>query len=210
MFDRIVFDLDGTLSDPLLGIGRSINHALVHHGFPELAMAALSRYVGPPIDETFATLTGRSDPVAIAAFVEKFRERYGETGYAENVLYPGIADVLSELRASGIPLALCTSKRQDFAEKILEMFGLREHFDLVSGGDVGVHKWQQMAALRAEGHVSAATLMVGDRANDLVAAHRNGMAAAGVLWGYGSREELAAEQPRYLLESPVELLRFRR
>ena len=141
----------------------------------------------------------------VAALVAKYRERYGDVGYAENVLYPGIADALVALRRAGLPLGLCTSKRGDFAERILEMFGLREHFEFVSGGDIGTPKWRQIEGLLRSGQVSEASVMVGDRAIDVEAAHRNGLHAAGVLWGYGSAAELAQARPRYSFASPADL-----
>ncbi|WP_374569015.1 HAD hydrolase-like protein [Ideonella sp.] len=206
--DFILFDLDGTLSDPQLGIGRSINHALVRHGFEPLAAGAVSRYIGPPLDESFRVITGRDDDVTILALVAAYRERYGDVGYAENRLYDGIPEALAALVDSGLPLGLCTSKRRDFACKILALFGLDHLFRFVDGGEIGVHKWQQIEALRAAGRVGPRSLMVGDRAVDLIAAHRNGLSAAGVLWGHGSREELQAESPRYLLDAPAQITQW--
>ena len=203
--DLILFDLDGTLSDPLVGIGRSINYALEHFGFAPLDLARLAQYVGPPIDETFASLTGVSSDADIRALVAKFRERYSDVGYSENVLYPDVADAIAHLADADVPLGICTSKREDFADRILQMFGLREHFAFVSGGDVGIAKWQQMEALVAAGRIGPATLMVGDRATDLIAAHRNGLQSAGVLWGYGSEAELARERPHYVFRTAAEL-----
>ena len=201
----IVFDLDGTLSDPLEGIGRSINHALRAHGHAEHALAALAQFIGPPLDESFVELTGSTDARHVAALVASYRERYREIGYAENTLYDGIAPLLVELRAAGATLGLCTSKLSEFAEMILARFGLREHFAFVSGGEIGVHKWQQLEALRASGQVDAHAVMVGDRAVDITAAHRNGLHACGVRWGFGSLDELQAERPRYLVSTPREL-----
>jgi phosphoglycolate phosphatase len=203
--DLILFDLDGTISDPLVGIGRSINHALAHFGYPTHELEALAPYIGPPLDESFAAITGVVAKAELAALVAKYRERYGEVGYSENVLYPGISDAVVALRRAGIPLGVCTSKRQDFAEQILAMFGLREHFEFVSGGEIGTPKWRQMEALLAQGKVSNASLMVGDRAVDVEAAHRNGLHAAGVLWGYGSAAELAEVRPRYSFAAPADL-----
>src|SRR6202012_3650881 len=145
----VVFDLDGTISNPLLGFSRSINHALSLQGLPERAPADLARFIGPPLYESAVELTVSADPDAHARLIADYRQRYGETGYAENTLYDGIPAVLHALRASGATLGLCTSKRADFAERILQLFGLRELFAFVSGGDIGVHKWQQLQALRA-------------------------------------------------------------
>ncbi|HEV8139976.1 MAG TPA: HAD hydrolase-like protein [Pyrinomonadaceae bacterium] len=202
----ILFDLDGTLSDPLVGIGRSINYALSHFGYPELPLSELAVHVGPPLDQAFSTITGVAVTSALDGFVAKYRERYGEIGYSENVLYPGIAEALHSLTGVGITLGVCTSKRVDFAEKILDLFGLAQYFSFVSGGEIGTHKWQQIRALLGTGAITQSTVMVGDRAVDITAAHRNGLDAAGVLWGHGSREELEAEQPRYLFTTPAELI----
>lgn len=204
--DVVLFDLDGTLSDPLVGIGRSINYALSHFGYPELPLSELAVHVGPPLDQAFNVITGVAETSALGGFVAKYRERYGEIGYAENVLYPGIAEALHSLAGAGITLGLCTSKRVDFAEKILDLFGLSKYFSFVSGGEIGRHKWQQIRALLETGAITQSTVMVGDRAVDITGAHRNGLHAAGVLWGYGSREELEAEQPRYLFTTTAQLL----
>ena len=203
--DLLLFDLDGTLSDPLVGIGRSINFALSHFGHEPLELSSISVYIGPQIDETFMSITGIKKPKKIQDFVAKYRERYAEVGFSENTLYPGIPEVLSELCKANMPLAVCTSKRTDFAARILEMFSLRDHFLFVSGGDVGIHKWQQIEGLKAKGAVSTLSVMIGDRAVDITAAKRNGLFSAGVFWGHGSQGELEAECPSYLFTSPSEL-----
>ena len=203
--DLLLFDLDGTLTDPIEGIGRSINFALKAAGHEERTLADLARFIGPPLDETFAELVGSADAEVIAALVASYRERFGDVGYAENLVYPGIREALETLRERGARMAICTSKRRDFADKILRLFDLREHFLFISGGDVGISKWQQIEALRVDGLVSSDSVMIGDRGVDITAAHRNGLTAAAVLWGYGPREELEREDPRYVLASPDEL-----
>src|SRR6185503_10304716 len=92
--DVLLFDLDGTLSDPLVGIGRSINYALSHFGYPELPLSQLAVHVGPPLDQSFSAITGLGSATALDGFVAKYRERYGEIGYSENILYPGIPELL--------------------------------------------------------------------------------------------------------------------
>jgi phosphoglycolate phosphatase len=201
----VVFDLDGTLSNPLPGFANSINHALALQGLPACAPADLARFIGPPLDETMLELSGGADAVVRTRMIADYRQRYGESGFAENTLYDGIPEVLHALREDGAVLGLCTSKRVDFAEAILRHFGLRALFAFVSGGEIGVHKWQQLQALREAGAVDADSVMVGDRAVDITSAHRNGLHACGVLWGFGSREELLAESPRHLLRSPLEM-----
>ena len=114
-------------------------------------------------------------------------------------------EALRALRDSGMTLGLCTSKRADFAEQILALFGLRDLFAFVSGGDIGVHKWQQLATLRASGAIADDAVMVGDREVDITSAHRNGLQACGVLWGFGSLAELRDARPRHLAEKPDDL-----
>ena len=204
----VVFDLDGTLSNPLEGFARSINHALRLQGLPERAPHELARHIGPPLLDSTVELTASADPARHERFISDYRQRYGESGFAENTLYDGVPAMLHALRDAGATLGLCTSKRADFAEAILHHFGLRALFAFVSGGEIGVHKWQQLRDLRAAGAVDADSVMVGDRDVDITAAHRNGLHACGVLWGFGSREELQAASPRHLAQSPSDLRRL--
>jgi phosphoglycolate phosphatase len=183
-----------------------MNYALSCFGHEPLQLSACTAYIGPPLEESFTAITGVTSSVEIRALIEKYRERYCDVGFSENTLYPGIAEALQALAQSKIPLAVCTSKRKDFAERILAMFGLREYFMFVSGGDVGIEKWQQIEGMLRTGAISASTVMIGDRSVDISSAHRNGLFSAGVLWGHGSRAELETERPSYLFSSPVELL----
>ncbi len=201
-----VFDLDGTLSDPAEGIGKSFDFALLRHGHAPLRPDQRSFVIGPPLDVSFRALTGVDDPVHIAALVAAYRERYGDVGYAENVLYPGIPEALQALRGAGRRLGVCSSKRVDFCERILALFGLREHFEFVSGGDVGIPKSQQLGELLAQGAIDARATMIGDRAVDVEAAQAHALASVGVLWGHGSRAELEAAGAQRLLSAPGELL----
>ncbi|KAB8145896.1 HAD hydrolase-like protein [Chloroflexia bacterium SDU3-3] len=204
--DALIFDLDGTLSDPAVGIARSVNYALAAHGFPAFDEATVSRYIGPPLDHMFRALTGEHAPETIASLVAKYRERYGQVGFAENTLYLGIPEALAALTRRGATLGLCTSKRVDFAEQILALFGLRDYFQFVSGGVIGVPKGQQLRALLAEGVVGPASTMIGDRDVDILAARANGLRSVGVLWGHGSREELEQAGADLILGSVEELV----
>ncbi len=202
----LLFDLDGTISDPLEGIGRSINYALESLGYNTHPLSDLAKHVGPPLDESFKAITGSSNDVEISELIAKYRERYAEVGYSENVLYSGIESAINILAEKCIPMAICTSKRQDFANKILYMFRLRNYFQFVSGGDIGISKWQQIELLLSNKAINQQTLMIGDRAVDLTAAHKNRIGSVGVLWGYGSRSELESEHPCYLLAQTSELV----
>jgi len=120
----LVFDLDGTLSDPAVGIGRSLNHALRTSGFPPIAESQVSRYIGPPLDHTFRAITGTDSPEFVETLVGRHRQRYADVGYAEKVLYAGMRESIAGLAGRGLMLGGCASKRAHFAEKILQMFGL--------------------------------------------------------------------------------------
>ena len=201
-----IFDLDGTLSDPSVGIGRSLNHALRHFGHAPISAKEVSQYIGPPLDQIFRSrLTGISAE-HVVELVAKYRERYAEVGFAENVIYPGVAEALYALDTAGIPLGLCTSKRADFAESILELFGLRGYFRFVSGGDIGIRKSDQLTTLLEQGVIDTSSTMIGDRSIDILAARENGLRSIAVLWGHGTREELVSAAPDAFVDSPHELL----
>lgn len=204
-YDKLLFDLDGTISDPLMGIARCINYALQHAGYRPYTEAELSFFVGPPLDQTFQAITGNQDPQKIKALIDKYRERYADVGYAENQLYQDMDTVIAGLHDAGAIMAVCTSKPQAYAEKILELFKLRQYFQFVNGGDIGIRKWQQIAELKARRLVTEETLMIGDRDVDLTAASNNNLPSAAVLWGYGSLEELLAHGYLHLFRHPHEL-----
>ena len=206
-YEWLLFDLDGTLSDPADGFVNSMNHALASYNYPPRPAAELTPHIGPPLEVTLAHLTGSDDSTHVRAMVDKYRERYGETGYAENRLYAGIVDTLKKLsQIEGIRLGVCTSKRADFAERILQQFDLHHYFEFVSGGDVGIAKWQQLGKLLSNKTITQNALMIGDRHFDLSAAAKNNLASAGVLWGYGSRSELSEHSPKYLFNHPSDIL----
>jgi phosphoglycolate phosphatase len=206
----LIFDLDGTISDPSVGIGRSFNHALTAFGYPEISEQDVSQYIGPPLDVAFRQIVRPAGDNEILGMVAKYRERYGEIGCAENVVYPGIPEALAHLASRGIPMGVCTTKRADFAEQILALFGLREYFEFVSGGDIGVHKRDQLGALLERGFVTKDATMIGDRAVDVIAARAHGLHAVGVLWGHGSEEELLGAGPDRVLRAPRELMDLER
>lgn len=205
-FSTLIFDLDGTLSDPIDGIVRSINHALRQHQQPERAPEDLRWCIGPPLDESFARLVPAASKEQVLALVASYRERYAVTGYAENTLYPQVRETLAQLAASGVRMGVCTSKRVDFAEAILKLFDIRQYFAFVSGGDVDISKSSQLAALLQQGEIDGQALMIGDRKHDLLAARENGLRCAAVRWGYGSEAELQACAPDFVLDAPAQWL----
>ena len=207
-YSTLIFDLDGTISDSSTGIARSINYALQHFGVPALDEADLRRFVGPPLDATFRELVPTAADDDVQLLVSKFRERYAEIGYAENELYDGIDSSIRVLHERGERLGVCTAKRVDFAERIIAMFGLADCFAFIDGGEIGRGKTVQLANLIRDQHIDADALMIGDRKYDIEAARDNGLAAVGVLWGFGSRAELSTAAPNRLLKEPAELPRL--
>ena len=204
----LVFDLDGTLTDPFEGIWRSTNHALTGYGAAPVERDDFLRFIGPPIDQTFRTLLPGIGESEVMDLVTAFRQRYGELGYAENVLYPGIPELLERLNSAGFPCGVCTAKRVDFAQRVLELFRLDGYFGFVDGGDVGVRKASQLERLLQSGTIGADAIMIGDRASDLEAAAANALTGIGVAWGYGPEAELSAAKPRAIVAEPAELGRL--
>lgn len=200
--NTLIFDLDGTISNPSLGIFRCINHALRLHGFPEVDADTVAAQIGPPLDKTFRTFQPQADPAIISSLISAYRNRYAEAGYAENELYSGIPDVLRILTDRGLRLGVCTSKRRDFAEQILEMFDLMSHFSFVDGGEIGIGKHQQLAGLLNTGTINRAAVMIGDRDIDILAAKANGLRSVGVLWGFGDHGELSGAGADIVIREP--------
>jgi phosphoglycolate phosphatase len=192
---NLVFDLDGTLTDPQLGITRCFAHALERLGHSPPERGHLRRYIGPPLRDAFAELLATSDPVLIEEAVSAYRERFGEVGLYENELYPETEASLRALAASGHRLFVATAKAQTYAWRILEHFALAQYFVQVYGPALsgeGSHKSDLLARLVGEQRIDPGeSVMIGDRGGDIDGARANSMRSIGVLWGYGTAEELA-------------------
>ena len=203
----LLVDLDGTLSDNYAGISASIRHALARLGVADPGDEALRRCVGPPLRETFARLVAGADRATVERAIDAYRERYRDLGWQENVAYPGIGAALETLAAEGSRMFVCTSKPEVFAQRIVAHFGFDAYFERVYGVDLDGaldDKRKLLAWLVAsESLEPASCIMIGDRMHDIRAAHANGARAVGVLWGYGSAEELAGAER--LLAQPPEL-----
>ena len=204
--DTLIFDLDGTISDPSEGIARSINHALALLGYETVAEEHVHRMIGPPLTEIFEHFLGPLAEDRLVDLVTAYRDRYATTGYRENVLYDGMPDVIATLSTRGFRLGICTSKRADYAGRILEMFGLHGYFEFIDGGDIHIKKYMQLEKLLANGVARDRAIMIGDRAVDIAAAKRNGTNSVGVTWGFAHAEELDHAGPTQLARSPAELL----
>lgn len=204
-YQTLIFDLDGTISDPFVGISRSINYALETLGYEPVDPESVRPLIGPPLTEIFEHLLGPLSEQEMLDLVDSYRERYATVGYAENDIYEDIPDTIARLAASGCRMGICTSKREDYAKRIVEMFGLSQYFSFVDGGGVGVEKRQQIQVMVANGLPANTAVMIGDRAVDILAGKSNDMASAGVLWGFGERAELENASPDYMFAAPAEL-----
>ena len=211
-YSNLLFDLDGTLTDPKVGITQSIRYALAKMERPYPADASLDWCIGPPLQETFATLLQTDDPQLPVEALRLFRERFGTVGLFENTPYPAIPHVLQNLQAAGLRLFIATSKPAVFAQRIVEHFDLAHYFLVVYGSELDgrlTHKNELIHhVLQQEALDPAQTLMVGDREHDILGAKANHVAAAGVTWGYGSAQELTAAGALTLLHEPTNLLDF--
>ena len=206
--DTIYFDLDGTLTDPKPGITRSIRYALQKLDHPTMPTEdELTWCMGPPLRTSFVKLLG--DHSADRA-VALYRERFSDVGLYENGVYDGIGDVLTSLCASGHRLFVATSKPHVYAERIIDHFGLRDHFERVFGSELDgtrVDKSHLLEyALKQASVDPSKTLMIGDRSHDMVGAKNNGMTGIGVLYGYGSRDELLEAGAQHVCATPGAIL----
>jgi len=193
------FDLDGTLTDPGVGISRSLQHMMRELGRQVPPETSLLRFIGPPLEATVAQLLETSNVELIAKGVERYRDRFATMGLFENEVYPDVPDALARLRAADVTLWVLTVKPTIFAERILTRFELRGLFTEVVGSDLSARntpKASLMRDLMARHDIAAAhATMIGDRAFDIEAARSNGVRSVAALWGYGTKSELLAARP---------------
>lgn len=202
----LLFDLDGTLSDPREGILRCLRHAFAEIGAAEPSREAMEQCIGPPLRDGLRCLLP-SDDLADRALVA-FRKEYGRTGLLENRIYPGLEDALRDLHESRVMMFVATSKPREFAVRTIEHFGWGPFFRKVYGCGFDGSFAEKSDLLRhlitEEGLDRADTFMIGDRRYDIIAARENGIRGIGVLWGFGSAEEL--RDADVLCESPADLV----
>ena len=206
---NLFFDLDGTLTDSKPGIINSFHHTLRAMGRPAPDAAALMPLIGPPLRDGLADLLETRDPDVLETAVAHYREYFSASGMYENSVYPGIRSLLEGLRAAGARMWVITGKTDYFARKIVSHFDLLPFFNGITGSaaDGSVSSKTEMVAgvLSNEGLDAARTVMIGDRKHDIIGARENGIAAVGVLWGYGSAEELTAAGAHVLSAAPKDL-----
>lgn len=222
----VLFDLDGTLTDPMVGITTCVQYALAAAGIEEPDLQKLTPFIGPPLKQSFMEFYGFSDEKAEQA-VEKYRERFKDVGIFENEVYESIPELLSSLKKEGMLLSVASSKPEVFVKRILTHFSIDSYFDAVVGSELdgrrtdkkevvaeALKRLYEKDAEKAEKTEGTAlldaakrkyTYMVGDRKFDIIGAKAEGVISVGVTYGYGSEEELLAEKPDFLAHSVDEL-----
>lgn len=205
---HLLFDLDGTLTNPQRGITACIRHALRQLGQPLPDEGALTQWIGPPLQDSFAEVLGCATRATEA--VTLFRDRFATVGLYENEVYEGISEMLSALGRSQHRVWVCTSKPQVFAQKIVEHFQLASCFEGVYGSELNgdrANKADLIAhLLKTEGIAAENAVMIGDRQHDIYGARQNGVRAIGVTWGFGTATELTASGADVLCHRPNEVV----
>lgn len=208
MYKNILFDLDGTLTDPKVGITKSVAHALEYFNIKVEDTDSLCDFIGPPLAVMFAKRYGFDDAQCDKA-IEVYRERFSAIGKYENTVYPYTERILAMLKERGFRLFVATSKPEKFAVDILEHFGLAKYFEKIRGigmDESKVEKDVVISRLMSEFGLSPTdTVMVGDRSFDIDGAHKNGIKCIGVLFGYGSKDELTEHGADVIVDTNEDL-----
>lgn len=212
MYTIVLFDLDGTLTDPKIGITTCVQYALQKMGIEEPDLDKLIPFIGPPLTYSFKEFYHMTDEQAEQA-IDYYRERFSTIGLYENAVFPGIPELLEELRQQGKTLIVATSKPTIYSVKILEYFKLESYFQSVVGSNLDgtrVEKHEVIEYVLAElsEYDRSQIIMVGDRMHDIQGAKRNGIDVVGVAYGYGSREELEQAEPNYIVDTVAELREY--
>lgn len=211
MFKYILFDLDGTLTDPKLGITSSVQYALRALGIEEPSLDKLEPFIGPPLTDSFREFYGLGGE-RLATAIDKYRERFATQGIFENEIYPGIPQMLADLKAKDKLLAIASSKPTLFVEQILEHFEIRKYFDHVVGSNMDGTRGtkeevveetlrQMLTVEMTPAQKRDAVAMVGDRKFDIEGARAHGITSVGVLFGYAPEGELEEAGADYIVNS---------
>lgn len=207
-YQNILFDLDGTLTDPRLGITRSIQFALAKLGIDEPDITRLEHFIGPPLLQAFMQFYDMDEARAWEA-VGFYRERFKVTGLYENQVFDGVPELLEALAGQGRTLYIATSKPWVFAHEIARHFDFAKYFKVIYGSELDGTRTDKVELiahlLEQEGLDPSQTLMIGDRKHDLIGGLRNGLDVAAVGYGFGSHEELTAQTPTYHFATMAEM-----
>ena len=208
MIKYVLFDLDGTLTNPKEGITKCVQHALRHFVI-ERECDELTSFIGPPLKEQFMKYASLSEEDAIEA-VRVYRERFAPIGLFENQIYDGVIELLDVLKKQGKVIALATSKPTIFASQIVEKYGIAPYLDYLSGNELDGTNVEKSAVVRiAMENISAIpeeTVLIGDRKHDAEGAEENGIGCIGVSYGFAAEGELEGAGVRYIADSPGEVL----
>jgi phosphoglycolate phosphatase len=208
----ILFDLDGTLTDPKLGITRCIQFALSELGYSPPDADELHWCIGPPLKDSFSQLLNTSDETVLGQAISLYRHRFSTIGLLENSLYPQILETLNVIRFTGYKTFVATSKPHIYATRIIENFKLSSFFDCVYGSELDGSRSRKSDLINyildTEQLSPADVVMVGDRLHDMIGAKDNGVSAIGVTYGYGTEEELKNHGADWIAHSPDQILKF--
>jgi len=209
-YNVLLWDLDGTLTDSKEGITRSVQYALERLDYPLPEVDDLDWIIGPPLKESFKTLLQTTDEAFLDRAILIYRERYEEIGLYESIIYPGIPELLHQLKENGCSHLLATSKPRVFAEKILQHFLLDSYFSVIMGSELNgqfVDKDCLIAEVLKKMPVGSRskTVMIGDRSYDVNGARANNIDVISVGYGYGTSEELRVASPDHIVQSVTEL-----
>jgi len=207
--NAILFDLDGTLTDPKIGITTCIQYAIANLGYQPPATTDLLWCIGPPLSVSFAKLLETNDRDLVDKAISLYRDRFSTIGLFENLLYPDIPETLKSIRNEGYQTYVATSKPHVYAKRIIEHFGLSSMFDGIYGSELDGTNSIKSELIRhildQENIAPAQTVMVGDRYHDVVGAKQNQVLAIGVTYGYGTEAELKEHGVDLLAHSPQEI-----
>jgi len=208
----VLLDLDGTLSDSRPGIEACFRYTLAALGHDPAAVGDVTWAVGPPIGVSIRRLLERYGDDRVEQGVTVYRARYSTAGIYDCTVFPGILKMLASLTRAGCRLCVATSKRRDFADRVVDYLNIRAYlprlYGALPGGGLDDKKDLLAEILRVEGYKATTTIMVGDRLHDIQAAKANGLRSIGVLWGYGGQAELQAAGADVLVATPAEVGRL--
>jgi phosphoglycolate phosphatase len=212
LYPYVLFDLDGTLTDPEVGIITSVRYALAKEGIHIPEDMDLRFVIGPPLQESFMVLSGNKDPAFAKRLVEHYRERFAPIGLYENRLFDGVPEMLETLLQQGKKCFMATSKPTVFAKRIAEHFHIDQYFVEIFGSELDgtrSHKGEVIRELLKQRQLDPRDcVMVGDREHDIIGAKENHMDAIGVTYGFGSESELSEAGAKYIAKNVEEILKY--
>ena len=212
MYDYLLFDLDGTVIDSGLGVTNSVMYVLKKWGIEVPDRKSLYVFLGPPLVDSFSEYYGFSHEDSLKC-VEYYREYYNDKGIYESTVYDGMIDVMKKARELGKKVIIATSKPEDYARQILDHHGVTEYLDFVAGATMDESRNSKAGviryALESYGITDTSKIvMIGDRKFDVIGAAEHGIDTIGVLFGFGSEEELLSAGAKYIAPTPADILKF--